>query len=300
MEISVTQKSPLLIGALLMIAAIFAMTLMDATAKTLQLSGHHALQVVWARFTSQTVLVFLVLMPRLRGYLRTQFPLLQVVRSALLFGATICFFYSLKFMEIASATAVFEVAPLLMTVLAFFVLREKVGPRRWLGVIIGLCGSLIIIRPGSDVFSAATLLPVAAAFCYASYAVATRFLGSGESPWTSFIYTAMFGTLAATVLVPFYWTTPTPADAVRMILIGGFGAVGHYLLIRALLLADASYLAPFGYVSLIFNTLWGVTLFGEYPDAWVFVGAAVIVVAGLYVWYRELRSGAEPVVEAPR
>ena len=142
-----------------MVAAMLAMTLMDATAKALQQSGLHPLQVVWARFTSQTVIVFLVLAPNLRSLLRTRYPAMQFIRSVFLFGATMCFFFSLGLMEIASATAVFEIAPLLITILAFLVLKEKVGVRRWVGVGIGLCGSLLIIRPGSDVFSFATLLP---------------------------------------------------------------------------------------------------------------------------------------------
>lgn len=293
-------KNPLLAGALLMVAAMLAMTLMDATAKALQQSGLHPLQVVWARFMSQTVIVVLVLSPRLRGLLRTRYPALQFVRSVFLFGATMCFFFSLGLMEIASATAVFEVAPLLITVLAFLVLREKVGPRRWLGVGIGLCGALLIIRPGSDVFSPATLLPAAGAFFYGCFAVSTRFLGRGESSWTSFIYTAAFGTVVASLFAPFFWTTPSPADAIKMVVIGGFGAIGHYLLIRSLMLAEASYLAPFGYVSLLFNTCWGVVFFGEYPDIWVYSGASVIVGAGLYVWYRELKASADTPAAQPR
>lgn len=296
---AISPQKTLLAGALLMVAAMLTMTLVDATVKALQHSGLHPIQVVWARFTSQTVIVLLILSPNLRSLLRTRYPKMQFVRSAFLFGTTMCFFFSLGLMDIASATAVFEIAPLLITALAFLILREQVGIRRWIGVGIGLCGALLIIRPGSDVFSFATLLPACGAFFYGCFAVSTRFLGREESVWTSFIYTAMFGTFVATLIVPFYWSQPSGSEIILMTATGGFGAVGHYLLIRSLMLAEASYLAPFGYVSLVFNTAWGILFFGEYPDIWVYAGAFVIVGAGLYVWYRELKADANTPVEQP-
>ncbi len=278
------------LGAILMVLAIFAMTLMDATAKSLMADGYPPFQVIWARYVSQSVLVFIVFAPRLKLLLRTRYLGLQILRSSLLFMATLTFFMSLSFIEMATAAAVFEVAPLLITTLAFFVLREKVGPWRWLGVAIGLCGALTIIRPGTDVFNATTLLPLVAALCYAAFAVATRFLGQGENPWTSVIYAATIGTVVASLIVPFHWVEPSSQAVVKMVMLGVFGTIGHSLLVRALVLADASFLAPFGYVSLVFSILWGVIFFAEYPDIWVYTGGAIIVGAGLFVWYRELRA----------
>ncbi|MEM6620158.1 MAG: DMT family transporter [Pseudomonadota bacterium] len=276
----------LMLGAALMVGAIFLFSLMDAAAKELT-SRHHPLQVVWARYTSQTAIAFVVLAPRVPKLLRTPNIGLQLVRSAFLFGATMCFFTSLSILPMATTVAIFEVAPLFITAAAFFVLREKVGLRRWLGVLIGLIGALIIIRPGTRVFSVYALLPMAAAACFAGYAISTRFLSAGESPWTSFLYTALIGTVVSCAFVPFLWSTPNLFHGALMLGMGALGGLGHYCLIRAFTTAEASFLAPFSYVALVFNTTWGVLFFTEVPDAATVAGAVTIVAAGVYVWYRE-------------
>ncbi|MGG7566053.1 DMT family transporter [Rhodovulum sp. DZ06] len=278
-------------GIVLMLAAIFLFTVMDACAKHL-VQTQPPMQVVWARYASQTFWGFLVFAPRLRTLLKTRNYGLQALRSGLLFGATFCFFMALEALPIAEAIAVFEVAPLFITILAVLVLGEQVGPRRMMGVVAGFAGALIIIRPGAEVFSWSSLLPMGAAFFYAAYSIATRFLGPSENPLTSFLYTSLFGTVAATFIVPFYWATPSAGNGALMFGFGIIGGIGQYLMILSLSLAPASLLAPIGYAGLIFGTFWGFMIFGETPDGWTVAGALVIVGAGLYVWARERRRGA--------
>ncbi len=275
-------------GILLMLLAIFMFSLMDVIAKGL-VERHPPLMVVWARYVSQTFWAFVLFAPRLATLMRTEFIWLQALRSVFLFGATFCFFLSLKFMQLAEALAVFEIAPLVITGLAFLVLREPVGPRRLAGVCAGFLGALIIIRPGTEVFSPASLLPMGAACCYASYSIATRFLGGAEHPLTSFLYTALFGAVAASLAMPFIWQTPDWSDAAIMATFGIIGGAGQYALILALSMASASVLAPIGYVGLVLGATWGLIFFQEVPDAWTALGALVIVGAGLYVWWRERR-----------
>lgn len=271
---------------LLMIGTMFTFSLMDACAKYLT-QDVHTIQVVWGRYFFQVVWAVIWLFPRLPVLLRTTHLKLQLLRSGFLFGATMCFFFSLSFLSMAETIATFELAPLMITGLAAIVLHETVGLRRWIAVGFGLIGALIIIRPGADVFSIYSIIPIGAALCYSGYAISTRFLGRGENPWTSFLYTAFVGTFIACLIVPFVWTSPDLRIWGVMILMGGLAAIGHYLLIRAFSLTEASFLAPFGYVSLIFNTLWGFLFFMEIPALTTVVGATIIVVAGLYVWYRE-------------
>ena len=273
-------------GILLFCLITFIFSLMDITAKYLTQTYPPA-QVVWARYASQFFWSMLILSPRLRTYLRTRHLGLQLIRSACLFGATFCFFTSLKYLQFAEATAIFEVAPLVITILSVIILKEQVGHRRWTGVIVGFLGALVIIRPGTEVFSPVALLPMASATCFAGYTIATRILGQDEPHATSFVYTTMIGAVAATAFLPFYWETPTLIDGLMLGTFGMIGAAGHFLLIIALSFTRASTLAPFGYLALLWNVLWGFFIFAEVPDMFTCAGAAIIVSAGLYVWHRE-------------
>jgi drug/metabolite transporter (DMT)-like permease len=281
-------------GIALFLLAVFLFSVMDTMAKELS-TRQDALQVVWARYTGQTVCAVAILLPRLRQHLATDLMWLQLLRSALLFGATLFFFIALGQLQFAEATAIFQIAPLVITILSVVVLAESVGPRRWFGVLAGLVGALVIIRPGSEVFSVYALFPAIAAVSFAGYSIATRFLGHGESPYTSLLYTTLVGTLVASLALPFFWSPPQGTDWLLMGGMGAVGLVGQLGLILALGLAPASILAPFVYLGLAFNALWGFALFAEVPDGWTVTGAAIIVGAGLYVWHRETRAKAVAV-----
>ncbi|MEJ6395203.1 DMT family transporter [Gymnodinialimonas sp. 2305UL16-5] len=286
-----SRLSPTAQGIVLMISAIFLFSTMDALAKAL-MDRFEVLQVVWARYAGQMLVVAILLTPRLPQLIRTQHLGLQLLRSAFLFAATWCFFTSLSFMEIASATAVMNIHPVLLTLGAALILREALGPRRIIGIALALTGALIVIRPGADIFSASALLPLIAGACYASYALTTRFLGRDEPILTSFLYTALIGTFAASTLTVPVWQAPGAWDWAIFAALGCVAAAGQFCLIRALTVAEAGAVAPFGYTGVIFSTLWGLIAFSEVPDRWTLLGALVIIGAGVYVWHRETRSRA--------
>lgn len=279
-------------GAALLLCAVFVFSLMDLCARTLT-QDHPPLQVVWARYTSQTLISFLVLSPILHKVLRTHRMGLQLIRSAFLFGATCAFFTSFVFLDLITTTAIFQLGPIFIVALAALVLGEKVGPRRWAGVSAGLIGALVIIRPGTEVFSLAAGLPIVAALCYACYAIATRFLGEGESPWTSFLYTALIGTILSSLIVPSLWHPWQSGSLWFILAMGVLGAVGHYCLIAAFSRTEASLIAPLGYFSILFNGMWGFVVFAEVPTPSVLAGAVMIVAAGIYVWARERAAAAQ-------
>lgn len=274
-----------------MLSAIFLFSTMDAVAKLL-MARFDVLQVVWARYAGQMFVVAVILAPRLPQLIRTKHLGLQLLRSAFLFAATWCFFTSLSFMEIASATAVMNIHPVLLTLGAALILRERLGLRRIIGIAFALTGALIIIRPGAEVMTWSSLLPLAAGFCYASYALTTRFLGRDEPILTSFLYTALIGTLAASALVVPVWQPTVASDWGIFLALGIVGSAGQFLLIRALTVAEAGAVAPFGYAGVIYSTIWGLLVFREVPDLYTILGALVIVGAGVYVWHRETRAPA--------
>ena len=276
-------------GIALMIATMFFFSVLDAMAKEV---AHRTdtVMAIWARYAGQTVVVSLLIAPRMKMVLKTGYPGLQLLRSVFLLIATSCFFFGFVTIGLANAAAIMSINPILITLGAALILGERFGPRRAFGVGAALVGALIIIRPGSQVFSAAALLPVGAALAYSGYALTTRFVGRDEDAWTSLFYTAAFGTVVLSLIVPFFWVRPDPLAAVLMMALGCFGALGHFCLIRALMAAEASAIAPFSYVGLLFATVWGMVIFGEYPDFFTYLGALVVAVAGIYVWHREIQT----------
>ena len=271
---------------LFMLGAVFLFTVMDAIAK--QLTQEVGLiQTIWVRYTGQALLVFLIVLPRLREVAKSQYPKLQLLRSVVLMAATCLFFLSISKIGLAEATAIMDINPVLITLGAFLFLGEKIGPRRILGIIASMIGALIIIRPGTDVFSVYAVLPLVAAVCYTTYNLTTRFVGNRESPWTSLLYSALFGAVVFSCMVPFFWQPVSLFAAGLMVLLSLCGTFSQLFLIRALAIGEASLLAPFAYVGLIYATIWGLVFFGEFPDEWSIIGAIIIAISGFYVWYRD-------------
>ena len=271
---------------LLMIGAVFCFASMDATAKYLMKEIGPA-QTIWARYTVQAIIVTFFILPKINVYGRTKYPKLQFLRSVALMMATTLFFFGFSKLGLAEASAIFNISPVLITLGAFLFLREQIGPRRLIGILVSLLGALIIIRPGSGVFTIYALLPLSAAIFYSAYNLATRFVGTDESPWTSLFYSAIFGAICYSIYIVFHWNPMSNNALLLTIIIGLFGTAGHICLIRALSLGEASLVAPFIYTNLLFTTIWGLVLFGDFPDLWTITGALIIVAAGIYVWARD-------------
>jgi len=266
-----------------MMAMVACFSVLETTAKYLSRS-YPVPMVVWCRYLVHTALILAFLAPRLGlALVRTRQPAGQFVRAALLMGSTLFNFSALSFLPMAEVKAISFVSPLLVTVFAVWLLSERVDRARWIAVAIGFLGVLFIVRPGSVMLQWPALLALGAALCYSLYHIMTRKFSASESPLTTFFYTAAVGCLLMSLVAPFFWRTPELRHVPLLLLLGVAGGAGHYALIKAMELADASFLSPMGYTQLIWATLLGFAVFGDLPDGVAFIGMAVIVASGLYV-----------------
>ena len=280
-------------GIPLAIGAVFCFAIMDTMAKYLG-KFYPVLALVWARYTVHMIIMLIWLGPSMKfDLVRTTRPTLQILRGLFLVGSTCFFFQALRFMPMAEASAIGFITPMLVTLLAVPILKEKISPRRWIALIVGFIGVLIIIRPGSRVFSLAALLPVGTALCFSLYQIITRKVHQ-DNARTSLFYSALVGSVALTLvlvishfLFPVTYYAPTAWHSVLILMLGVIGGMGHFVLIRALRKAPASVLAPFYYTQLVWIIIFGYLAFGDFPDNWTLLGIVVIVGSGLYVAYGE-------------
>lgn len=274
-------------GIALMMSAFFMFVAMDAVAKYLT-ATLPLMQIVWAR--NVFALVFALALARGRAPLAMvaqSRPVLQLARSGLLFLSTLFFFGAIKYIPLADATSIGFVTPLLVVVLAIPFLGEKVGIRRWAAVFVGMAGALIVIRPGFGTMQTAALLPLGSALCFSLYQIATRVLAASDPPMVTMIYSPVVGAVIATAFLPWMWEWPDAQGWVLLVLIGVIGCVGHLLMIQAYTFAPASLLSPFAYTQLVWSVAFGYAVFGDLPDRYTVLGAAIIAGSGLYTLYRE-------------
>jgi drug/metabolite transporter (DMT)-like permease len=180
------------------------------------------------------------------------------------------------------------VLPLFVAVLAVPMLGERLDLPRAVAIFVGMAGALMIVRPGSTVFTAYSLLPVAMAVCNALYQILTRKVAGMEHPLTSLIWGAIVGAVLFSAVAPFAWATPQTAFHWALLgVIGLFASIGHYLLIRAYDYANATLLAPYTYTAMVWAIALGFAVFGHLPDGWSVGGMAVIVASGLFLAGRQ-------------
>lgn len=273
-------------GVLWMLLATFLFVSLDSIAKKL-VQSYPVHQVVWARYCFHLLFLVILLNRRMTQIMVTRRLRLQCLRSIMLLLATAFYFWGLRYVPLAKAASIMMVSPIIVTSLSVPLLRESVGVHRWLGVLAGFVGAVIILRPGGDIFQLAALLPLGAAIMYALYQISTRLLSQSDLPMTTLVYTSLFGALLASCAVPFVWTQPDAKGWAMMGLTGLLGGLGHFSLIKAFQHSHAAVISPFSYTSLLWAILYGIILFGEYPEIKTLAGAAIILCSGLYIFKRE-------------
>jgi len=289
----VKQHAQIPLSAIVLIVVASAcFTMVDVSVKLLS-QRYPVPLLVWARWGVQALILLAVLAPRRRAAIvRTTRLRLHLVRSVVLVASSFCYFLALRFLPLAEATALNYTAPILVTLMAGWVLDEPLTRPRWAFVIAGFIGMLLIVRPGTSVLAPAALLALAAAALYAIFQIMTRQL-AGEDLMVLLIYPSIIGTLLLSAGVPFVRSEgwyPT-SDIAAFVGIGILGTLGHLLFIRAFQRASASAIAPFTYMQLVWSTVAGWLVFGTFPDAWTLSGIVVIAGSGVVLtWYERWRA----------
>ena len=280
-------------GILLMCAGASVFPFMNASVKLLG-ARYPVTEIVWARFTGHLIIMLLVFLPHY-GWrvLATRRPAVQFARSFLMLAGNVLFVVAIARVPLATASAIGFTAPLIVTALSVPLLHESVGIRRWSAVVVGFLGTLLVIRPGSGLHDPAILLLLLSSVGNALYQIATRWVGFYDEAATGIVFSALLGSLVMSFILPFVFVVPhNPLDSALFLGLGLLGGGGHYLVIRAFQSAPAAVIAPLGYAELVGTTTLGYLIFGNFPDLWTWIGAAIIIASGLYIALRERRRRA--------
>jgi len=298
------QQTRLGIGCIF--GGILALTSQDALIKWL--SGTFPLHEIMLARSIIAIAITLVIVKFEGGFslLRTRRPILHLARAVLLIIANTCFFIGVVSMPLAEATAMFFMAPLFITALSAPLLRERVGSHRWVAVLIGMTGMVVMLRPGQGSLDLVALFPVGAALAYALLQILTRRLGATDRA-SSMAFYVHFGFAIISIVVGLVigdggfadpehpsliflfrpWSWPQGTDITLLIGVGVLIGIGAYLLSQAYRVAQPAVVAPFEYVALPLTLFWGAVIWGDRPDVMAAAGMALIIGSGLYVFYRE-------------
>jgi len=304
------NESPAKLGAICASISVIFFSINDVAIKFL--SGGYALhQVVLIRSVIGLLIIVAVIAPMTTGWAiaRTKKLKMHMLRGLCVVFANMTFFLGLAAMPLADAVAIFFISPLVITLFSVLFLGEVVGPRRWAAIAVGFVGVVVMMRPGTQAFQVASLLPLAAAFCYAGIHIITRRIGGTESAATMAFYIQLMFIIVGVLFGLFVgdgrfgdqsdpslafllraWSWPVVADYPIFLIIGVGIGIGGYLISQAYRVAEASYIAPFEYLALPISVVFGMIVFAEFPGVWDYLGMALILGAGLFTVWREAQT----------
>ena len=292
-----------------MVVAMLMIPVMDVLAKWLATEYQQTpASITFWRFFVQTILMALVIIIRLRTLkVRPEYALFNIVRGLLIGCASMLFFIAVKYMPIADAISIFFVEPIFVMFLSWMLLNETVGRRRFIAAIFGFSGAILVIQPSFSDFGPIALLPLCAAVLFAFYLILTRKSGVQDDPLKMQLFSGIGGVLFCslalgvgelTTIENLHVTLPGSGMAfVWLVMIGAIAAMGHLLIVMAFSMAPASVLAPFQYVEIVSATILGLLIFGDFPSPLKWLGTAIIIGSGLYIFWREQQTSASNQVQ---
>jgi len=288
-----------LTGIGMMCVSLILFSVLDTTAKWLGQSLS-AVEVAWARYAGQFVLSLFILNPwTTPGVWRTKRLALQIVRSLLLLTTTLANFFALQYLQLDQTMSIVFSVPFFVALFAGPLLGEWIGPRRWIAIMVGFAGILVIVRPTTHGLHPAVIASLFGALSYAFYNICTRLLAATDSTATTMFYSSTIGAILLTIPLPWFWSTPSdPLVIANMALMGVYGGAGHLLLVMAHRRAPAAVLSPFLYSQIIWMILAGWLMFGQVPNQWTLIGSGIVIASGLYLLSRERSQHATKSLDA--
>ncbi len=271
------------LGIVLMLATVFCYTVQDGITRFLA-GEYNVMMVVMVRYWIFALFVIALALRRPGGLraVATKRPWLHLTRAALHIGEICVIVLSFTLIGLINTHAIFAVCPLLVAALSGPVLGEKVGLARWIAIGAGFAGMLVILQPGSGLFTPLALLPLLSAAGFALYSVLTRLATEREPAFTAFFWSGMLGAVMMTVVGLPFWERMTPTDWAWTLANGLVAILSNWLMIRAYQVAEAAAIQPFAYFQLVFVSIMGITLFNETIATATVIGAGIVVAAGLF------------------
>ena len=284
-----SQSSSYTKGIILIVLANLVFAAQDGITKYLA-EQYHVFSIIMIRYWAFVAFVIILSMMAkggIRQVAKTKMPKMQLARGVLL-GLQVCMAaYLFANLGLIDTHVIFASYPLMVTLFSIPLLGEKVGIWRLSAVLVGFLGVIVILQPGVNVIDPIALLPLGAAATFAVYNIMTRYVARADSGETSFFWTGIGGFITLTLIGPFFWDPLQGNDIYWMAILCVTGTLSHYLMIKALEVAEASVLQPFSFLQLVFASFIGVLVYSETLTIHTVMGAAIIVASGLFIIWRE-------------
>ena len=241
-------------------------------------------------FLASCIIVCFLFSQKARKLIKTEQPILQLVRSTILIFEVFITVYSFTVVGLLTTSAIFSCYPLLAALFSVLILKETLTTNKLIAIIIGFCGILIIIQPGSTIFQSSSIIPFIGAILFALYGVLTRKAGLKDSSYTSFIWTGLTGGFLVTFLFPFFWKQIIGLDIVWIAILSVLGILGHFLLIKAFEVAEASAIQPFAFFHFVFASIIGIAIFSEQLTYSILLGSIIVIGSGVFYYSKERKE----------
>jgi drug/metabolite transporter (DMT)-like permease len=277
------------LGVSMMIFATFIFALQDGLSRHL-VSTYNVYMIVMIRYWFLFIFVIALAIRSKNGIVvraSTSFLLIQIIRGFLLAFEIVVAVQAFVYIGLINTSSIFSCYPLIATLLSIPILKEVIGWRRFAAIFIGFIGVLLILWPGSNIFSIYMVLPIVSAIAFAIYGILTRYVSQEDSPETSFFWTGVVGAFVMTIIGVWFWEKPDINDLSWILLLCIFSTLGHYSLIKSYDFAAVSIVQPFAYFHLIFVSIVGVYIFGESLTSNIVIGSIIVIIAGIFTLKRQ-------------